>query len=58
MMIMKLKTLNFDTVVIGCGVAGMTAALYLKRANVRVCIIEKNAPGGQLNKIDRKLSWI
>ena len=48
---MKLKTLNFDTVVIGCGVAGMTAALYLKRANVRVCIIEKNAPGGQLNKI-------
>ena len=51
MMIMKLKTLNFDTVVIGCGVAGMTAALYLKRANVRVCIIEKNAPGGQLNKI-------
>lgn len=45
MMIMKLKTLNFDTVVIGCGVAGMTAALYLKRANVRVCIIEKMHQG-------------
>lgn len=43
--------LNFDVVVIGCGVAGMTAALYLKRANVNVCVIEKNAPGGQLNMI-------
>lgn len=43
--------LDFDVVVIGCGVAGMTAALYLKRANANVCIIEKNAPGGQLNMI-------
>lgn len=43
--------LDFDVVVIGCGVAGMTAALYLKRANVNVCVIEKNAPGGQLNMI-------
>lgn len=43
--------LDFDVVVIGCGVAGMTAALYLKRANVNVCVIERNAPGGQLNMI-------
>ena len=43
--------LDFDVVVIGCGVAGMTSALYLKRANVNVCVIEKNAPGGQLNMI-------
>lgn len=43
--------LNFDVVIIGCGVAGMTSALYLKRANINVCIIEKNAPGGQLNMI-------
>lgn len=43
--------LDFDVVVIGCGAAGMTSALYLKRANVNVCIIEKNAPGGQLNMI-------
>lgn len=51
MMIMKSKTLNFDVVVIGCGVAGMTAAIYLKRANLNVCILERNAPGGQLNMI-------
>lgn len=43
--------LDFDVVVIGCGAAGMTAAIYLKRANVNVCLIEKNAPGGQLNMI-------
>mgnify|MGYP003291888895 CR=1 FL=1 len=43
--------LDFDVVVIGCGVAGMTSALYLKRANINACIIEKNAPGGQLNMI-------
>lgn len=43
--------LDFDIVVIGCGVAGMTSALYLKRANINVCVVEKNAPGGQLNMI-------
>lgn len=48
---MKLKKLDFNAVVIGCGVAGITAAIYLKRANIDVCIIEKNAPGGQLNMI-------
>ena len=49
---MKQKILNFDAVVIGCGVAGMTAAIYLKRANLNICIIERNAPGGQLNMIN------
>ena len=43
--------LDFDVVVVGCGVAGITAAIYLKRANINVCIVEKNAPGGQLNMI-------
>lgn len=43
--------LHFNTVVIGCGPAGMTAAIYLKRANIDVCIVEKTAPGGQLNMI-------
>ena len=43
--------LDFDVVVVGCGVAGITSAIYLKRANINVCIVEKNAPGGQLNMI-------
>lgn len=44
-------TLNFDCVVVGAGIAGMTAAIYLKRANLNVLIIEKSAFGGQLNWI-------
>lgn len=42
--------LNFKCVVIGAGPAGMTAALYLKRFNLDVAIIEKGAPGGQMNQ--------
>lgn len=43
---------DFDVVVLGSGIAGMTAAIYLKRANVNVCVVEKNAPGGQINMIN------
>lgn len=39
-----------DCTVIGSGVAGMTAAIYLKRAGVDVLLLEKSAPGGQINK--------
>ncbi len=39
---------DFDVIIIGAGVAGMTSALYLKRANVNCCLIEKDAPGGQI----------
>lgn len=38
-----------DVVVIGAGIAGMTAALYLKRANKDVLLIEKGVPGGVIN---------
>ena len=41
---------NYDVVIIGAGVAGMTAALYLKRAGLEPLIIEKSAPGGQINR--------
>ena len=40
----------YDTVVIGSGVAGMTAAIYLKRANLNILLLEKSAPGGQINR--------
>lgn len=42
---------KYDCIVIGAGVAGMTAALYLKRANMNILLLEKEMPGGQLNKI-------
>ena len=41
---------NYDAIVIGMGPAGITAALYLKRANLNCLIIEKSTPGGLLNK--------
>ena len=42
---------NYDVIIIGSGIAGMTAAIYLKRGGLNPLIIEENAPGGQLNKI-------
>lgn len=41
---------NYDCIIIGAGVAGMTASIYLKRAELNICLIEKSAPGGQVNK--------
>ena len=37
-------------IIIGSGVAGMTCAIYLKRYDVDVLVIEKDAPGGQMLK--------
>lgn len=42
---------HYDAIVIGSGIAGMTAAIYLKRGGLNPLIIEENAPGGQLNRI-------
>lgn len=42
--------LDYDVIVVGSGPAGITSSIYLKRANINVCIMEKSAPGGQLNK--------
>jgi len=38
----------YDVIVIGGGGAGMTAALYAARANLKTLIIEKMTPGGQI----------
>lgn len=38
----------YDIIIIGGGVAGMTAALYSLRANKKVLIIEKETIGGQI----------
>lgn len=41
---------RYDCIVVGAGVAGMTAAIYLKRSNLNVLLLEREMPGGQLNK--------
>lgn len=39
----------YDTLIIGSGPAGMTAALYAARSNLKTAILEQGAPGGQMN---------
>lgn len=43
---------QYDVVIIGSGMAGMTAAIYLKRGGINPLVIEEYVPGGQLNKIN------
>ena len=38
----------YDTVIVGAGPAGLTAALYARRANKTVLVLEKNGFGGQM----------
>lgn len=37
-----------DVCIIGAGPAGLTAALYCRRANKKVVVLDKGAPGGKL----------
>lgn len=38
----------FDVIIVGAGPCGMTAAIYLKRANKNVLVLEKEGIGGQI----------
>ena len=40
-----------DIVVIGAGMAGISAAIYLKRANAKFVLLEGNMAGGMLNQL-------
>ncbi|MCR5332856.1 MAG: NAD(P)/FAD-dependent oxidoreductase [Bacilli bacterium] len=42
---------NYDIVVIGAGIAGLTSAIYLKRANANFAILESGKVGGQLSNL-------
>lgn len=43
----------YDLIVIGMGIGGITAGIYAKRGNLKVLLIDKGAPGGMLNNIER-----
>lgn len=38
----------YDTIIVGSGPAGMTAALYASRSNLKVALVERGIYGGQL----------
>jgi thioredoxin reductase (NADPH) len=44
-----MQTFNYDLIIIGAGPAGLTAAIYAKRAGLKTVIIEKAVAGGQIN---------
>ncbi len=43
---------NYDIIIIGAGAAGMTAAQYACRANLKALVLEEKAAGGQAILID------
>lgn len=43
---------DYDIIIIGAGAAGMTAAQYACRANLKALVLEEKAPGGQAILID------
>lgn len=44
---------TIDVVIVGGGMAGLTAGIYLRRSSLSSIILEKGAPGGKLNNIHR-----
>lgn len=41
---------EYNTIILGAGISGISCAIYLKRAGIKTLIIENGIPGGQLNK--------
>ena len=46
-----------ELVIIGAGPAGLTAAIYGKRAGLDVLLFEKGVPGGQINITEEIENW-
>jgi thioredoxin reductase (NADPH) len=43
----------YDLIIIGCGPAGISAAIYAKRSNLNTVVFERTMPGGTLNNLDK-----
>lgn len=45
----KMTIKKYDVAIIGSGPAGMTAALYTARSEMKTLLLERGVPGGQMN---------
>ncbi len=45
--------MTYDSIIIGMGIAGISAAVYAKRSGSNVLLLEKMRPGGIINTIDK-----
>ena len=48
---------NYDLIIIGGGAAGLTAAIYARRAGLKTLVLESFAPGGKLIKTFEIENW-
>ena len=40
--------MKYDVIIVGAGIAGLTAAIYVRRAEKSVLVLEGKVPGGQI----------
>ena len=48
---------SYDVIIIGAGPAGMSAAIYALRGNLKVLILDKSAPGGKIVSTSDIQNW-
>lgn len=48
---------HYDLIIVGGGAAGLTAAIYARRANLKTLVLESYAPGGKLIKTFELENW-
>lgn len=52
-MVDRKENIMYDLIIIGMGISGISAAIYAKRAGLKLLMIEENTPGGIINTIPK-----
>ena len=49
--------MRYDVIILGAGPAGLSAAVYARRAGLTVLILDAGAPGGKMNLTAELENW-
>jgi len=49
--------MEYDVIIVGCGPAGLSAAVYACRAGLKVLMLDAGAPGGKINLTAELENW-